>query len=47
MLQIAGKDSVQSLVVGESDLEEMEDVYKNALEQLKLDMEVLYKFISL
>ncbi|PSN55931.1 hypothetical protein C0J52_00470 [Blattella germanica] len=39
MIHSAGKDPVLDLVVQESDLEEMEDAYKAALEKLKADLE--------
>jgi molybdopterin converting factor small subunit len=40
MLRIAGKDSLQAIEVQQSALEELEDKYKAALENLKEKLEV-------
>lgn len=40
MLGVAGKGSLQKIDVQESQLEELEDKYKAALEQLKENLEV-------
>jgi hypothetical protein len=40
MLRVAGKDSLEEVDVQESELEELEDKYKAALEYLKANLEV-------